>query len=211
MGFQVLDSDMFSFEGTTALIIQSRLVIPFREHSDLIRQLIRLGDTTWDAALERARPLEFNADPEIVSRLINVRLAASLLDSAVQWKEEARSIMKRQEIVAQDTLAVPRLFYRFSSSPVDPRVLPDGSWAPGTYGTTYNDLKMVPSGFAAVGRYALPNPHSARYVFPILTASSPIYVGTVTPNFGQAGGGVEVMFPNGATPIPGVPHRIERE
>ena len=78
----------------------------------------------------------------------------------------------------------------------------------GTYATTYNDIRMVPSGFAAVGRYALPNPLSSKYAYVILTDTVPQIVGTTVPNFGQAGGGVDVLFKNGALAKYGVPHEI---
>jgi hypothetical protein len=83
----------------------------------------------------------------------------------------------------------PYSYYRFSAFPNDRRVNPDGSYRKGSYATTYNDLHSVPSGFSAVGRYALPNPASAQYVFPILTLDRPSLMGTTTPNHGQAGGG----------------------
>ena len=92
----------------------------------------------------------------------------------------------------------PYSYYRYSAFYKDKRVASDGSYLPGTYATTYNDSHFVPSGFAAVGRYALPNPASAQYVFPILTFTQPTFIGTAAPNFGQAGGGVEVLFEYGA-------------
>lgn len=94
-------------------------------------------------------------------------------------------------------------YYRFSAYLKDKRVDANGGFKPGTYATTYNDLHFVPSGFAAVGRYALPNPASARFVHQIITFEKPDLMGTATPNNGQAGGGVEVYFLNGALNIPG--------
>ena len=81
----------------------------------------------------------------------------------------------------------------------DRRIRPDGSVLPGTYATTENDARMAPSGLAAVGRYALPNPVPAVHRF-LLVPPQPvqIFCGTVAPNFGQAGGGVEVRFDRGA-------------
>lgn len=59
----------------------------------------------------------------------------------------------------------------------------------------------MPNGLAAVGRYALPTRISAKEVFGIWpTAGTQILYGTVTPNYGLAGGGVEVFFPNGTAP-----------
>lgn len=102
----------------------------------------------------------------------------------------------------------PYSYYRFSPYIKDKRVDTNGNFLPGTYATTYNDLPFVPSGFAAVGRYALPNPASAAFVFSILTFNRPTLMGTATPNFGQSGGGVEVLFQTGATNRSGVSFMI---
>ena len=87
------------------------------------------------------------------------------------------------------------LFVRYSAFPNDFRINPDGSVRPDTYVTTQTDSTLVPSGLAAVARYALPNPTPARHRFvlspPPLTG---IYCSTSTPQYGQAGGGVEVRF-----------------
>ena len=103
-----------------------------------------------------------------------------------------------QAIPADSTFS----YYRFSAYSKDWRVTAYG-FVPGTYATTYSDLHFVPSGFAAVGRYALPNPASARFVFQIVTVTRPTLMGTAVPNYGQAGGGVEVFFQNGAINAPG--------
>lgn len=98
----------------------------------------------------------------------------------------------------------PYPFFRFCSYWRDKRVDPiTGDFLPGTYATTYNDLPFVPSGYAAVGRYALPYRTSARWIFPLVTYDKPTLMGTATPNFGQAGGGVEVFFENRAHNAPG--------
>jgi hypothetical protein len=101
----------------------------------------------------------------------------------------------------------PYSYYRFAAFYRDKRVDPTG-FKPGTYATTYNDLHFVPSGFAAVGRYALPNPASAQYVFQIVTFDHPDLMATATPNYGQAGCGVEVYFKNGARNAAGCSFRI---
>jgi len=211
MGYQVLEESFPTFVGSNLLVLGAELVVPFSDYSELVRELNRLGALTWEAALDRAELLRFDAAPNVVAFHRGIRLAASLLNASVDWSETARQSLRRQEVISTERLPDPRLFFRFSAAPVDPRVLTNGDWTPGTYGTTLNDLRMVPSGFAAVGRYALPNPRSARYVFPIVTDSSPVQIGTVTPNFGQAGGGVEVLFPTGAKAMTGVSHRIARE
>lgn len=107
-------------------------------------------------------------------------------------------------VFAPDT---PYSYYRFAAFYRDRRVDATG-FKPGTYATTYNDLHFVPSGFAAVGRYALPNPASAQYVFQIVTFDKPDLMATATPNYGQAGGGVEVYFRMGARNAAGYSFRI---
>lgn len=99
------------------------------------------------------------------------------------------------------TTAAGDVFYRVSAFKNDWRVRHDGSLAPGSYVTTDTDITVVPNGLAAVGRYALPTRISSRYLFEIKPgAGYPILFGTVTPNFGLAGGGVEVLFPIGTKP-----------
>ena len=104
---------------------------------------------------------------------------------------------------------VPRSYYRYSPYSKDRRVTADGNFLPGTYATTYSDMHFVPSGYAAVGRFALPSPASARYLFSIVTCKVPSLMGTAAPNFGQAGGGVEVYFDSGANHCPGTSFPIE--
>ena len=89
-------------------------------------------------------------------------------------------------------------FVRFSAFRNDRRVQPDGSLLPGTYVTSKRDAAFAPSGFAVVGRYALPNMLPAIYRFDVsVPTRTPGLVGTVAPAFGQAGGGAEIEFTNG--------------
>ena len=91
-------------------------------------------------------------------------------------------------------------FWRYSAFPRDRRIRRNQSVLPGTYATTENDSKLVSSGLGAVGRYALPNYMPARYVHvlqPPATQPIPISCGNSAPKFGQAGGGVEILFTQG--------------
>jgi hypothetical protein len=106
-------------------------------------------------------------------------------------------------LVFSTTLADDTIFYRCLSSPNDPRYI-SGSLAAGTYLTTALDRDYANSGFATVGRYALPIPLPASYVLQYeLPKNTKIKVGTVAPMFGQAGGGVEVQLLK-ATLVPNV-------
>ena len=89
-------------------------------------------------------------------------------------------------------------FWRYSAFRNDRRIQPDGSVLPGTYATTENDSELVTSGLGAVGRYALPDPMPARYAYVLQPPSGQeILCGNSAPNFGQAGGGVEILFTQG--------------
>jgi hypothetical protein len=106
-------------------------------------------------------------------------------------------------LVATDTLTTPTRFYRYLTSNFDPRF--NGiQLSKGTYLTSIADGAHATSGFGVVGRYALPIPISAHYRMEyVLPSSTVIDVGTVAPNFGQSGGGVEVCLQNdtGATSL----------
>ena len=96
---------------------------------------------------------------------------------------------------------------RYSAFWPDRRILPDGSVRQGTYVTTATDATVVPSGLAAVGRYALPNPAPAVYRYTLTPPPGvSIRCGTCQPLFGQAGGGVEIALdaplPPGTTALP---------
>jgi hypothetical protein len=54
----------------------------------------------------------------------------------------------------------------------------------------------VPTGLAAVGRYALPDlPPACRHYELMPPTGYTLQCGACVPLYGQAGGGVEVMFP----------------
>lgn len=90
-------------------------------------------------------------------------------------------------------------FLRFSAFADDIRILADGSVVPGTYATTRADGEPVKTGKEAVERYALPNPDPAVHRFWL---KPPVRIqvrrGKVQPANGHQGGGVEVIFDNGA-------------
>jgi len=82
-------------------------------------------------------------------------------------------IAQSSTLVKKEKLASNRKFYRFSAYNPDRRVDPTtGDFAAGTYATTDNDEPFVPSGFAAVGRYALPNNSPASHKYTIGLSAS---------------------------------------
>jgi len=102
-------------------------------------------------------------------------------------------------LITMGKLATNTIFKRYTSSAMDHRFV-DGELTPGTYVTSTLDSSNANTGFGAVGRYALPIPLPASNVIEYeIEHNAEIEIGTVAPNFGQSGGGVEIRFPRGAT------------
>lgn len=67
--------------------------------------------------------------------------------------------------------------------------------AGGLYGFPPSELPFVPTGFSAVGRYALPNVAPAIYRYELRApAGTKFSAGASVPLYGQAGGGVELCI-----------------
>lgn len=95
-----------------------------------------------------------------------------------------------------DTLTKPTCMIRYTAGVQDrcydsvTRTL-----AANSYLAPNSERAYVRVGYGAVGRYSLPCPHPARYLHQyILPAKTTFRVGTVSPQFGQSGGGVEVRL-----------------
>jgi hypothetical protein len=70
---------------------------------------------------------------------------------------------------------------------------------PGTFATSSHDAAHVSTALTVVGRYALPSIQAPRFQFDIIPPPlTDLYYGTVSPAFGQSGGGTEIEFWRGA-------------
>lgn len=70
----------------------------------------------------------------------------------------------------------------------------EGAIVAGTYFTSESESLHCTSGFAVVGRFALPSNASAHYRHQIILEEDiDVLIGTVLPNFGFCGGGVEIF------------------
>lgn len=122
------------------------------------------------------------------------RAAAAALMSALSVSSAYSGGVGAFPLISSFTITSPATFYRFLQASKDHR-FKGGDLLAGTYLTTQLELPHVNSGFAAVGRFALPLPLPACHVFKYeLPAGTTLLVGTVAPLFGQAGGGVEVLL-----------------
>lgn len=108
-------------------------------------------------------------------------------------------------LVASVKLPVCTMFVRYISSPIDRRLDPaTNTLKKDTYLTSQLDRHHADTGFGSVGRYALPLPIPIGTVIEYtLPVGTDIEVGTVTPLFGQAGGGVEIKLVNDTVVHPG--------
>jgi len=113
-------------------------------------------------------------------------------------------------LLASLVLNHPHILYRFVRTSIDP-AYQNGKLRMGTYLTSLLDQFLTNTGFGAVGRYALPIPLPAVHVFQYeLPAGSRLRVGTVSPMFGQSGGGVELKLDNvpNATAVRQIGHAV---
>jgi hypothetical protein len=96
------------------------------------------------------------------------------------------------QLLGSVTLQHAARFFRYTSTQQDRRYV-GGTIKADTYLTSISDHQFANTGFGAVGRYAIPLPMPASYLHDYtLPPSITLRVGTVGPQFGQAGGGVEV-------------------
>lgn len=125
--------------------------------------------------------------------------AAPSVTSSV--KPAVPQIAQASTLVKKAKLKKDRKFYRYSASNPDRRVDPKtGNLKAGSYAVPESEVPFIPTGFAAVGRLALPFLQPASHKYEIRAASgTDVEFGTVAPAFGQAGGGVEAYFVRGAT------------
>jgi len=127
-----------------------------------------------------------------VSSVFPNRAAALIAMQAANISHKYTGSAGAFPFIASDVLAVDTIFYRYLNSPADPRYVA-GKLTAGAYLTTVLDQLYANSGFATVGRFALPMPLPASHVIQYeLKKGAAINIGTVAPMFGQAGGGVEV-------------------
>jgi hypothetical protein len=184
MGYQLVDVELSSGV-IRGVAYNAELVLREEEPRTLLN--VRVFETLLKAAEIR----------EIID--VNVRGSMKKTVSAVFERAVARAGEAKDAPV--EATAAEDEFRRFSAYATDRRRLADGSLSPGTYATTAADALNVKTGTEAVRRYALPDPAPASYVLTSRPAAkTAIQRGIVAPAYGQPGGGVEVIFPNGTAP-----------
>lgn len=99
-------------------------------------------------------------------------------------------------LIVSSTTAKLNMYQRASAYQKDHRILwTNMSVVKDTYLSPISEKTFFTSGLAVVGRFALPTPFPANYVWDINPQTGiSLKAGTVRPAFGQAGGGVEIVL-----------------
>jgi hypothetical protein len=201
MGFQLVEAVIWG-KSTPLLVLNSSSAIDLSQAelipSDDPITILRNGARI----VEAMRPdivQTLMAAPEPHSfRLLSTRIGKLPMQISTSPPLHAA---KPSSLVKRVSLPANRAFHRFSAFNPDRRVNPiTGDFLPGTYAAPESEVAFVPTGFVAVGRFALPNNLPASYHYEIEAPPGTVVdFGTVAPAFGQAGGGVEAYFSTAVT------------
>lgn len=203
MGFQLVEARMLDqiapllvFNCKHAVDLGQIGLVPGDDPATVLRNGLRIIETL------KTQPIEtiFAAPQPKIIRLLNARIG-SISQQSGSAVPASLLIALQSSLVKHVHLSANRTFHRFSAFNPDRRVDPlTGSFLPGTYATPDSEVPYVPTGFVAVGRFALPNSLPASFHYEIeAPIGTDVDFGTVAPAFGQAGGGVEAYFANGVT------------
>ena len=195
-GFQLVRRGEVS-EGEVWLVVNAETALVL----DSVRDISRESDAVFRNGVQALAGLESSttivAAPQPTQfLLLSPRIPKTLPVSATS----PVPLITPSTLAKHQTLSKPRQFHRFSPFNPDRRVDPStGDFLPGTYAVPESELPFCQTGFAAVGRLALPSvmPASFQYIATAAVGTN-VAFGTVAPAFGQAGGGVEAFLAHGA-------------
>ena len=147
----------------------------------------------------------------ILSSRANLRDLLPPLDSAIKYKRQLRD--REAKDAPKEYANGEEMFVRLSAFENDKRIdFKNKRLLSGSYTTTTSDyITCLETNDDPIDRYALPNNDPIQWAFFIKPAKNDsLQRGVVAPNFGKAGGGIEVYFENGTsngTYIESVKHR----
>lgn len=219
MGFQIVDARVFGQRRTLLVIGNGLALDPAAggvEFSMNPSAVFENGVKMMGALNDPERLRQFSSPEPSDFRILQTRIPDPSGFAQTPQSQASPPLVTPSSLIKRVVLPSNRIFHRFSAFNPDRRVDPTtGDFLPGTYATPESEVPFLPTGFAVVGRLALPNnlPASHHYTIEV-SAGTVVYFGTVAPAFGQAGGGVEAFFPNGAKNCakpPAVPNVIPDE
>lgn len=203
MGFQLVEAVILG-DVRTLLVFNSERAIDLSQveltPGDDPSIILRNGLRVIEALKSDPVTTIFAAPGPHSFRLLQTRIVVSPA-TAIAPATGAARVATPSSLVKHVSLTANRLFYRYSAFNPDRRVDPaTGSFLAGTYAAPESEVPFVPTGFLAVGRFALPLVLPASHCYEITAAAgTPVDFGTVAPGFGQAGGGVEAYFASAVT------------
>jgi hypothetical protein len=187
MGYQIVEATAFNGKIQRGLAYNAELLL-FEEEPRLTRA------SAFAQLLNEAKVSFEIKSLRVVAQMASNSSTYALRETATRY---GRKAISAKEAPIEKTKE-KEVFKRFTAYENDHRITSDGKLLPGTYATTEEDAKNAPTGRIAVARYALPNPKPASNVWTIEPLKDTlIQSGIVEPAFGQAGGGVEVIFTSG--------------
>lgn len=198
MGFQLVEAVLWG-NNLPLLVLNSERAIDLRQvkltPGDDPATILRNGMLIIDSMKLGVLETLFAAPQPHSFRLLNARIG-QLPGARGAAAAAAPQAVMPSSLVKHLVLSTNRVFHRFSAFNPDRRVDPfTGSFLPGTYAVPESEVPFVPTGFVAVGRFALPNNLPASFHYQIeAPVGTAVAFGTVAPAFGQAGGGVEAYF-----------------
>lgn len=204
MGYHFVRARWKSNATTDFLVLGSTYAVPLRPEGELtgVVELAahgRIDEFGKNSFIEGSLVIteDYSTNPDVArASLVNGIMSASSAPSASF--SSASIPPPGATLTVKKTTSGSDAYVRFSYTRHDPRIGATGVIAAGTYATTMRDGASITSGLSAVGRYALPVPLPAEFVFVLLPpAGTNVHFGAAVPYFGQAGGGVEAFFPKG--------------
>ncbi len=200
MGFQLVQAVVWG-DTKPLLVLDSQFAVDLSEielkPGDDPSVILRNGLRIIDAMKAGVVKTIFASSQPHSFKLLSSRIGTAQTFAGPAAGEILHAAMP-SSLVKHVSLPANRTFHRFSAFNPDRRVDPvTGSFLRGTYATPESEVPFAPTGFAAVGRFALPNNLPASHHYEIeAPAATAVDFGTVAPAFGQAGGGVEAYFRN---------------
>lgn len=211
MGYQVIEATVTVENNTEIvgdfLVLNCDYLLPFNDEKGFLSFPSLLIRQLSISSYENTKSIEKIIKPRLkknLNTLILINKNKNILPDIfpiILW--QPKLIQDKQDTTAHEG------FYRYSAFAKDYRIKKNGSVVKGTFASTTHDRHMIHSGFSATARYALPNPEAAKYVYIITPKGiTKILRGSVSPNYNQAGGGVEVFFPEEVQTEAGTPYKI---
>lgn len=186
MGYQYVEATMSDSASLRGVVLNAELFIP----ENRIEKIMGRQFLTYASLLQEAERPGYIRKLRVIEK-------GSLHLGETKYFAKVAGVPASESVISLTTKN--QIFKRFSPYINDRRIGENGSLLPGAYATTETDAHNVKTGTEATQRYALPSDDPAIYVFTISPPEkTSVRIGVVQPANDKPGGGVEVLFENGA-------------